>query len=107
VAKALSIPVVLVVSARSITRSAAALVRGFQSFDPAVDIRGVILNNVSGPQHIRKATEAIEHHCGIPVIGAVPRMPEMELTMRHLGLVPYREGKTDSGFVTGLQRSQG
>jgi Ni-sirohydrochlorin a,c-diamide synthase len=98
VAKALSIPVVLVVSARSITRSAAALVRGFQSFDPAVDIRGVILNNVSGPQHIRKATEAIEHHCGIPVIGAVPRMPEMELTMRHLGLVPYNEGKTDSGF---------
>lgn len=98
VAKALGIPVVLVVSARSITRSAAALVRGFQSFDTAVDIRGVILNNVSGPQHIRKATEAIEHHCGIPVIGAVPRMPEMELTMRHLGLVPFREGRTDSGF---------
>jgi cobyrinic acid a,c-diamide synthase len=98
VAKALGIPVVLVVSARSITRSAAAMVRGFQSFDPAVDIRGVILNNVSGPQHVRKAREAIEQHCGIPVIGAVPRMPGMELTMRHLGLVPYREGKTDSGF---------
>ncbi|HNJ81825.1 MAG TPA: AAA family ATPase, partial [Methanoregulaceae archaeon] len=49
VAKLLNIPVVLVVSARSITRSAAAIVKGFQSFDPAIDIRGIILNNVSGP----------------------------------------------------------
>jgi cobyrinic acid a,c-diamide synthase len=98
VAKALGLPVVLVVSARSITRSAAALVKGFQSFDPDVDIRGVILNNVSGEKHVRKAKEAIEHHCRIPVIGAIPRMPEMELSMRHLGLVPYREGRTDPGF---------
>lgn len=99
VAKFLKVPVVLVVSARSITRSAAAIVKGFQSFDPAVTIRGVILNNVAGRQHIRKATEAIEHHCGIPVIGAVPRQPEMELTMRHLGLVPFREGKTAPAFL--------
>jgi cobyrinic acid a,c-diamide synthase len=98
IAKALGLPVVLVVSARSVTRSAAALVRGFQSFDPGIDIRGVILNNVSGEQHIRKATEAIEHHCRIPVIGAIPRMPEMELPMRHLGLVPFREGKADPLF---------
>jgi cobyrinic acid a,c-diamide synthase len=99
VAKILGIPVVLVVSARSITRSAAALVNGFQSFDRDVDIRGVILNQVSGAQHIRKAREAIEHHCGIPVIGAVPRIPEMELSMRHLGLVPFLEGRTDPGFA--------
>jgi cobyrinic acid a,c-diamide synthase len=99
VAKVLGLPVVLVVSARSITRSAAALVKGFQSFDPDVDIRGVILNNVSGEQHVRKAREAIEHHCGIPVIGAIPRMPEMELSMRHLGLVPYLEGRTDPRFA--------
>lgn len=99
VAKALGLPVILVVSARSITRSAAAMVKGFQAFDPGVNIRGVILNNVSGQQHIRKATEAIEYHCHIPVIGAVPRMPEMELTMRHLGLVPFLEGATAPGFI--------
>ena len=103
VAKLLKIPVVLVVSARSITRSAAAIVRGFQSFDPEIDIRGIILNNVSGPQHIRKATEAIEHHCGIPVIGAVPRQPAMELAMRHLGLVPYLEGKTAPSFLKRIE----
>jgi cobyrinic acid a,c-diamide synthase len=103
VAKLLGIPTVLVVSARSITRSAAAIVKGFQSFDPAVHIRGIILNNVAGSRHIQKATEAIEHHCGIPVIGAVPRQSDMELAMRHLGLVPYLEGKTAPAFLERIQ----
>ncbi len=107
VAKVLGLPVVLVVSARSITRSAAALVKGFQCFDPDVDIQGVILNNVSGEKHVRKAREAIEHHCGIPVIGAIPRMAEMELSMRHLGLVPYLEGRTDPGFGEKIERITG
>lgn len=98
VARCLDIPVVLVVNTRSITRSAAALVRGFQAFDPEIRIAGVILNNVAGDKHIRKATTAIEHYCGIPVIGAIPRMPEMELGMRHLGLMPYREGQENRKF---------
>lgn len=97
-AKLLGLPVVLVVNARSITRSAAALVRGFQAFDPAVTIAGVILNNVSGPSHREKAVRAVEHFCGIPVIGAVPPIEEMHLAMRHLGLVPYREGSEEAGF---------
>ena len=41
---------------------------------------------------------AIEHACGIPVLGAIPHDPRVELTMRHLGLVPYREGSGDDGF---------
>jgi cobyrinic acid a,c-diamide synthase len=98
VAKALDLPVVLVVSARSITRSAAAVVRGFQSFDPDLTIAGVILNNIKGEQHRAKATAAIEHYCGVPVIGAIPRMEEMQLAMRHLGLVPYREGSRSREF---------
>jgi len=85
IAKLLGLPIILVVSARSITRSAAAIVKGFQAFDEGVDIRGVILNNVAGEKHIAKATAAIEHYCGIPVVGTVPRQPEMELAMRHLG----------------------
>jgi cobyrinic acid a,c-diamide synthase len=98
VAKDLGLPVILVVNARSITRSAAALVKGFQAFDPAISIRGVILNNVGGESHARKAVTAIEHACGIPVLGAIPHDPRIELTMRHLGLVPYREGSGDEGF---------
>jgi cobyrinic acid a,c-diamide synthase len=98
IAKALDLPVVLVVSAQSITRSAAALVKGFQSFDPNLRIAGVILNNVKGGSHTSKATTAIEHYCNIPVIGAIPRTEEMQLAMRHLGLVPYREGSGRGDF---------
>ena len=98
IAKTLDLPVVLVVSAQSITRSAAAIVKGFQAFDPEVRIVGVILNNVKGGSHTAKAITAIEHYCGVPVIGAIPRMEEMQLAMRHLGLVPYREGAGPGGF---------
>jgi len=98
VAKSLDLPVVLVVSAQSITRSAAAVVKGFQAFDPDIRIVGVILNNIKGKQHREKATTAIEHYCNVPVIGAIPRMDEMQLAMRHLGLVPYREGSRSGEF---------
>jgi len=100
IAKLLDLPVVLVVSSQSITRSAAALVKGFQAFDQDVHIAGVILNNVKGDSHKEKALKAIEHYCGIPVIGAIPRMEEMQLAMRHLGLVPYREGSGRGDFDT-------
>ncbi|MFA4824201.1 MAG: Ni-sirohydrochlorin a,c-diamide synthase [Methanoregula sp.] len=103
IAKELDLPVILVVSAQSITRSAAALVKGFQAFDPKIRIVGVILNNVKGGSHKAKAVTAIEHYCGVPVIGAIPRMDEMQLTMRHLGLVPYREGAGKGDFDTRIQ----
>jgi cobyrinic acid a,c-diamide synthase len=107
VAKALDLPVVLVVSAQSITRSAAALVKGFQEFDRDVNIVGVILNNVKGGSHKAKALAAIEHYCGIPVIGAIPRMEEMQLAMRHLGLVPYREGSGHGDFDARIETITG
>ena len=103
IAKQLDLPVVLVINARSITRSAAAIVKGFQAFDPDVDIRGVILNNVTGTRHQEKAVRAIEHYCGIPVVGVIPRTPEMELAMRHLGLVPYREGQGHGEFLDRIE----
>jgi Ni-sirohydrochlorin a,c-diamide synthase len=98
IAKMLDLPVVLVVSAQSITRSSAAIVKGFQAFDPEIRIAAVILNNIKGGSHKAKATTAIEHYCGVPVIGAIPRMEEMQLAMRHLGLVPYREGSGRGDF---------
>ncbi|MDN7013343.1 Ni-sirohydrochlorin a,c-diamide synthase [Methanoculleus sp. FWC-SCC3] len=103
IAKQLDLPVILVVNARSITRSAAAIVKGFLAFDPDVDIRGVILNNVTGTRHREKAVRAIEHYCGIPVVGVIPRTAEMELGMRHLGLVPYREGQEHGEFLARIE----
>ena len=93
IAKILKCPVVLVINARSITRSAAALVGGYASFDKDVDIRGVILNNIGGTRHAKKAKEAVEHYTGIPVIGMIWRDSAMQISMRHLGLVPALEGR--------------
>lgn len=98
VAKLLGLAVILVVNARSITRSAAALVKGFMAFDPEIAIRGVILNHVHGTSHREKAVRAIRHHCGVPVLGTIPHEEGMSLEMRHLGLVPYREGEMSGEF---------
>ena len=99
VAKLLDIPVILIIDARSITRSAAALVLGFQQFDPGVRIAGVILNNTGHGNHAEKAKEAIEYYCHIPVLGAIPRNPLMNLSERHLGLVPFREAEKRQEFT--------
>jgi cobyrinic acid a,c-diamide synthase len=104
IAKKLGLNTILVVSARSITRSAAAIVKGFMAFDPDVRIKGVILNQIGGPSHREKAVTAIEQTCGVPVIGAIPRTAEMELTMRHLGLVPFLEGQRKGEFLERIDR---
>ncbi|MBW6470769.1 MAG: Ni-sirohydrochlorin a,c-diamide synthase [Methanosarcinaceae archaeon] len=93
VAKQLNCPVIFILNARSITRSAAAIVNGYKNFDTDVKIAGVILNNVGGGRHAKKAKEAIEHYTGLPVIGIIPRDNSMQISMRHLGLVPALEGR--------------
>ncbi len=107
IAKMLKAPVILVVDARSITRSAAALVKGYVDFDPAVDIRGVILNKVGGERHAKKAISAIRDHAGVEVVGVIPRDESMHLSMRHLGLVPMLEGERRyPGFAERLDKIQ-
>ncbi len=105
IAKLLKVPVVFVVDARSITRSAAALVKGYMDFDPEVQIRGVILNKVGSERHASKARSEIERYAGVEVVGVIPRNDSMHLAMRHLGLVPVLEGKTrHEGFEERLNR---
>ncbi len=93
IAKLLDCPVILAINARSITRSTAALVSGYRSFDPGVNIIGVILNNIGSGRHAEKARTAIETYTGIPVIGVIPRNDSMKISMRHLGLIPAMEGR--------------
>ncbi|MCZ7395427.1 MAG: Ni-sirohydrochlorin a,c-diamide synthase [Candidatus Methanoperedens sp.] len=93
IAKMLKCPVILVINARSITRSTAALVSGYKSFDPQVNIAGVILNNIGSPRHGEKARTAIETYTDTHVIGEIPRNDSMKISMRHLGLIPALEGR--------------
>lgn len=92
-AKRLDCPVLLVLDAGPLSRSAAAIVRGYMALDPSVRIRGVFLNRVAGQGHARLVTEAIERLTGVPVLGWLPREGRLALPERHLGLVPSSEGR--------------
>ena len=90
-AKLLGFPVIVIVDARSLTRSAAAIVNGFRSFDPGVNIAGVILNNVSGRQHSEKLRTAMERYCpDMQLVGMIPKNPDKALEQRYLGLKTLR-----------------
>lgn len=90
-AKLLNSPVVLVIDTQGMTRGAAPLLLGYQSFDPYVNIAGVILNKVGGNRHEAKLRDVIEHYTDIPVLGAVHKNQQLLLLERHLGLIPSNE----------------
>ncbi|MFE6593706.1 cobyrinate a,c-diamide synthase [Streptomyces sp. NPDC057781] len=90
VAKLLRAPVVLVVDASSQSRSVAALVHGFVSWDPEVRVGGVILNKVGSDRHEALLREALDS-VGVPVLGVLRRAARVETPSRHLGLVPVAE----------------
>ncbi len=91
VAKVTQSPVLLVVDATRMTRSIAAMVMGYQHFDPDVKIVGVVLNKVARVRHEKMAREAIEEFCKIPVVGAIPKDINLSIPDRHLGLVTKGE----------------
>lgn len=86
VAGLLGAPVVLVVDARGQSRSLAALLHGFRSFDPTVDLAGVVLNRVGSARH-EEALRAAAAEVGLPVLGALPRRDALAVPSRHLGLI--------------------
>ncbi|MFE5190434.1 cobyrinate a,c-diamide synthase [Streptomyces sp. NPDC056628] len=95
VAKLLRAPVVLVVDASAQSRSVAALVHGFASWDPRVRIGGVILNKVASDRHEELLREALDS-AGVPVLGVLRRTAGVDTPSRHLGLVPAAERHTDA-----------
>ncbi len=85
-AKALDLPVVLVIDARSAAESVAAVLKGFEVFDPEVRIKGVIFNRVGSARHIELIRGAVQHSCQAKVLGFFPRDINFEIPDRHLGL---------------------
>lgn len=105
VAKLLKAPVVLVVDASSQSRSVAALVHGFASWDPEVRVAGVILNKVGSDRHEALLREALEES-GVPVLGAVRRVQQAHTPSRHLGLVPVAERSAEAVAAVAAQAAQ-
>jgi cobyrinic acid a,c-diamide synthase len=90
IAKLLKIPVLLVVNCQSTFQSIAALIHGYRSFDPAVNVMGVVLNKVASDRHLTLLKAAIEP-MNIPIFGVLYRKDEIKLPDRHLGLIPTDE----------------
>jgi cobyrinic acid a,c-diamide synthase len=88
-AKLLDIPVVLVVDASKLAGSVAALVHGYRTFDPSLNLAGVILNRVGSTRHKELLEDALR---GITrIFGAIPRDESMRIPERHLGLYMSHE----------------
>ena len=101
VAKLLRLPVVLVVDASAAARSVGAMVLGFKSFDPGLSLAGVILNGIAGERHLEFVKPSLEK-AGVPLLGYIPRRPDLALPERHLGLIPVVEGKVSMDFYDRL-----
>lgn len=92
-AKLLGLPVLLVIDASAMARSAAALIHGYTSFDPDLRVAGVILNNVGGEIHAGMIRDAVAG--AVPILGALPRAKDLVVPERHLGLHLPAEARTD------------
>jgi cobyrinic acid a,c-diamide synthase len=90
-AKVVHAPVILLVDACKATRTLAAGVLGCRMMDPDLDLAGVVLNRVGSARHEAVAREAIRRVAGLPVLGAIPRIPDLDLPCRHLGLITVVE----------------
>src|ERR1700677_1680279 len=86
IAKLLKLPVLLVLDCAKSARSVAAVVLGFESFDPGLPLAGLILNRVASESHYRLLVSAIQAHCKTPILGWLPREPKIAIPERHLGL---------------------
>lgn len=84
VAKTLDVPVFLVINTHGMSRSTAAMLKGYAEFDPDVHIAGVILNKIGSPRHLELIKGALDGK--IPIVGALPRNPDIAVPERYMGL---------------------
>jgi cobyrinic acid a,c-diamide synthase len=90
-ARQLDAPVVLVLDATKMTRTAAAIVAGCRAFEPGLNLAGVILNRTAGERHRAILKQCIEELAGVPVLGCLPKMGDNPIPERHMGLVSDQE----------------
>lgn len=83
----LGLPVLLVVNAEKTARSAGALIKGFESFDPRVSVRWVVFNRVGSQRHYAILKDSLPKGSGVRVLGYLPRDATLAMPERHLGLI--------------------
>jgi cobyrinic acid a,c-diamide synthase len=100
IAKIINVPVLLVVDARGVSRSIAAVVKGFSEFDN-VNIQGIILNSTGSDRHVKLIRDSLTSaRINIPIIGALPKNRELSIPSRHLGLHMAGENDPDAKLLS-------
>ena len=95
-AKWLGAPVILVINASALGRSAAALISGYDQFDPDLTVAGVICNQIGSESHLERICLAVRQTVQVPILGGIPRTEPVRIPERHLGLWRANEaGLTD------------
>jgi cobyrinic acid a,c-diamide synthase len=103
IARWLAAPVLLVVDARGIARTAAALIQGLCGFDPTLRIAGVVFNNVGSESHYRLLYDALQAYVpAVKPVGYLPREAAIRAPERHLGLVPSYERDQTAAYLDSL-----
>jgi len=98
-AKLLRAPVVLVLDVQGMGRGIAPLLLGYLSFDPGLNVAGVIMNKVGGSRHGANLRRVLEHYTDLPLLGAIERTAEVRISERHLGLMPSNEAEEADGQI--------
>lgn len=102
VSRLLNVPVVLILNCASTSRSIAAIAHGYRTFDPRIQIAGVVLNRVGSDRHLELLTQALEP-LNIPVLGVLHRQDNISIPDRHLGLIPTDEMSNLDGIIERLE----
>jgi cobyrinic acid a,c-diamide synthase len=98
IARLLNVPVVLILNCASTSRSIAAIAHGYRTFDPRIQIAGVVLNRVGSDRHLELLTQALEP-LNLPILGVLRRQDDIAIPDRHLGLVPTAEMSDLDGII--------
>lgn len=104
VAKVLQAPVVLIVNAKSMSRSIAAMIKGYCEFDPEVQVKGVILNRVASQRHQEILQETVNKYNPVKLVGSLNANAVIPWPERHLGLIPMSEQSDDEITFRELSR---
>ncbi len=103
-AKWLELPVLLVVDAQSMARSAAAVVQGFERFDKDLSFAGILFNNVASTRHLDYLLEALLGNTSLPCLGGILRDETVQMPERHLGLVTREDFRINGARLERLAR---
>ena len=103
-AKILKAPVILIIDARAMSRSAAAVAYGFSKFERGLKISAFLLNKIGSEKHFKMVKESIEKKTKTPVLGYLPQDENLKLPERHLGLVPAWEKKVIDPYQDRLSK---